>query len=540
MDSLLFCFRYNDSEEKAIDINPYEQQDIGIELYSLSIVRNVQEVNWSYIKKKMKNKELTRYAIVVTNKMLLESYERKLRQIFAEFWQRQILNVIIIFWTNELNCFTYSPFVEGNLIPLNVSETESERLFFDKLKNLNGHEIRIGLNIEPERSTITRIGNVTKMSGIDGDFGTLIMARMNATFRIFEPLDGLDLGETFENGSANGIFAMLKKDKVDMSFNARFFRFKMFRGAIEPTVTLGRDDVCILVPRTGISLNLDNIFDAFELPVWILFIAALPIYALFFQFYHRKRRSFRTLHSFSHTFLRLFGWTTNQPYMYSPRTTLAKVVFGLWILYSAFITQWYNSNLTSYLMVKPRLPDITTLQQLEQSNYQIFTQLRYSSLLDDMVNKTNQYQNLFKRLHNDTIEQFVNRTLSKDTSYAYAHKEHLIRYLMLKGHLFDTFALMRECPVPFITVYGLSYGSPYKGRINWIMSQARDSGIINYWLGIGIHRDKMNQFRHFVSPSEHHVPISISHLQTSFYILLFGCIISLLVFLYEINLAKRH
>lgn len=161
-------------------------------------------------------------------------------------------------------------------------------------------------------------------------------------------MDGENLGEYLPNRST-GIFALFENETVEISFNARFFRMQHFHNIIEPTVSVGREDLCILVPRTGISLNLDNIFDTFEFPVWFAILIVLPIYALLLHLHYNKRRGLHEVsHSFSHAFLRLFGWNVNQPYMRSPKTTLAKIILGLWITYSAVITNRYTSNLTSH------------------------------------------------------------------------------------------------------------------------------------------------------------------------------------------------
>lgn len=535
----ILLFSYNHSEKQEININPYDNKDIGIELYSVNIMRNPQELDLSYAKRKMKNKELTRYSIVFTEKLHVESYERKLTDIFTGFWERQILNIIVIFWTNELNCFTYNPFDNPFLISLHINETDPKHLFFDKTGNLKGHQIRLGMVEDSQRVKIIETGDKIQLKGYDGGLGGMILKRMNATFKLIRPLDGANLGECFPNGSSSGVFALLQSNNVDMSFNARFFRMQDFRGAIEPTVTIGRDSLCILIPRSGLSLNLDNIFDTFESPIWIAIIVALPIYTFFFHLYNRKWRSFGTSHSFSHTFLRLFGWNLNQPYMSTPKTTLAKLLIGLWITYSAVITTWYNSNLMSFLMVKPWLPDISTLQQLEQSNYHILTPLRLTKLIDEFIIDSKEFESFWGRIHFETYDRIYNRILDEDTSYAYIDKEHILRYLMTAGRLFDTFTQMKECPVPFINVYGLSYGSPYKGRINWIMSRAIDYGIVDHWLNLRQHRDKLYRADyHYKMHSAYHESIKISHLQLAFYILVFGCVVSLLVFLCEMKRSK--
>lgn len=480
----------------------------------------------------MKNKEYTHYVIVFTEKITSDSFDKKLKQIFSEFWDRHVLNVIVVFWTNKLNCFTYSPFDKPKfLIPLNTNVTNPECIFYDKTINLNGHQLKIAMFNEEERARISYVGKKYIMKGIDGGFGGMVIKKMNATLKLIEPTDGATLGELFPNKSTNGIFALLQNETADMSFNARFFRMQHFQNTIEPTVSLGRDDLCILVPRTGISLNLDNIFDTFESPVWLLIVIVLPIYAFFVHLCSHCKP-----HSFSHVFLRLFGWNVNQPYMRTPKATMVKIMLGLWITYSAVITNWYNSNLTSYLMVKPRLPDIKTLYQLEQSNYHILTMHKYVSLINEfLINK--EHQNLLGRIDFVDAVEISKRVLEKDTSYAYAHKEHILRFMVSKGHLYDTFAQMTECPVPFINVYALAYGSPYKGRVNWILSQSQDCGIIDRWLDMKSHIDKLIQARQQKSTSEHHA-ITIVHLQSAFYILFFGCIVSSLVFFFEHQLVK--
>lgn len=260
----------------------------------------------------MKNKEYSRFSIVFTDQLHRDSYIAELKEVFSEFWKRRVLNVIVIFWMETLHCFTYSPFEERFLVPLNVSGMDSKQLFYEKAKNLNGHQLRIGMFYEPQRSKIIRIGGQTVLEGVDGKVAKMVVQSLNATFKIIEPLDDANLGELFLNGSSNGVFSQFQNETIDMSFNARFFRMKHFRGVIEPSISIGRDDLCILVPRTGISLNLDNIFDAFELPVWIFIIISLPIYAIFFYRYDKKKRIYRNPQCFIHIFLRLFGWNLNQ------------------------------------------------------------------------------------------------------------------------------------------------------------------------------------------------------------------------------------
>lgn len=129
-------------------------------------------------KKKKKNKEYTYYAIVLSEKVASDSFDNELNRIFNEFWLRRVLNVIIVYWTDKLNCLSYTPFGEHFLISLNVNETNPERIFCDKTINLNGYQLKVGW-FEDERAKISFNNEKPIMKGIDGGFGGMVIKRQS-------------------------------------------------------------------------------------------------------------------------------------------------------------------------------------------------------------------------------------------------------------------------------------------------------------------------------------------------------------------------
>lgn len=529
----------------------FEAEGIGIGFYSLHIVRTLDDLDLSYVLEHCQNKESARYVILIEQKTKPDF--NRLKQIFRKFWSRSVLNIIIIYWTTHLNAMSYMPFGGQFLLNINPNETRIEHLFPEKAANLFGHPMRVGLFHEPQRANFVQHGseNFTHdhmpfMKGTDGRFTKLLIKSMNATLQLIQPGDNANLGERFPNGSSNGIFAYLQNGTVDVGLNARFYRYQQFRHRIEVTVTIGRDDLCILVPRAGIASNLDNLFDSFEAPVWFLIIIALPIYSLVFHIFTKKRPQnsmpepssfYASTSTFVEVFVRFLGWNVNQPYKYIPNAMKIKFLLGIWIIYTAIITNWYNSTITSYLMLRPRLPDIKTLQQLEQSNYHILTNQRYVDLINEFVNSTADYPRLVGRIHAIENNEIYQRILKKDTNYAYANKEHINNFILRKGHVHNSFAAMKECPVPFINVYAVSYGSPFKGRINWILMQAQDNGLFTFWEELKAHQENILRTRHSFHRRRHnhHEPIKVYHLQTAFYIWFAGCFIGVFIFVAEIG-----
>lgn len=511
-------------------------------------MQTLKDLDLSYVTKRMPNKEHARYVILLEEKLEPEpKIQRELEAIFKEFWEKKILNVVIIFWTTQLKVMTYTPFGEEFLIEINSDETRPGHLFYDKVRNMFGYRLRVGLFSEPMKAEIRYTEQSTDSSvqiiGVDGLFTKLVIQKMNATLKLIQPTDQANLGELFPNGSSNGIFAYLQNQSIDVAFNARFFRHQQFRHKIETTATIGRDDLCIIVPRSGIASNLDNLFDSFKATVWILIIIALPLYSLIFHYYIIKRKPMESKfsRSFIETYIRFFGWNLNQPSRYIPKASNAKVLLFLWIVYSAVITNWYSSAITSFLMIKQRLPDIKTLNQLEKSNLHILTIQRYVDTIYGFLNNSHEYPGLLGRIHAIEHDDIFERIWNGDTNFAFAHKQHVNNFILRKGTSREYFTQMAECPVPFLNIYALPLGSPFKGYINWILMRAKDSGLFTFWDDVRDNRDKIRTHKLLDnSHSDSHEPIKVYHLQTAFYIWAAGCFTSFCIFCAEIIWKMKH
>lgn len=87
---------------------------------------------------------------------------------------------------------------------------------------------------------------------------------------------------------------------------------------------------------------------------------------------------------------------------------------------------------------------------------------------------------------------------------------------------------VKSCPIPFLGVYGIQYGTPYKTQINFIIRQAQEGGIIEKWE----RANRISEQKSQVSADGDGglVRFSLVHLQTAFYLLFLGCTISILAF----------
>lgn len=88
--------------------------------------------------------------------------------------------------------------------------------------------------------------------------------------------------------------------------------------------------------------------------------------------------------------------------------------------------------------------------------------------------------------------------------------------------------------VPFLGVYGIRYGTAYKGRINFIIRQAQESGLLDKWERVNTMSEQKTQAK--LHSGNGLVPFSLLHLQTAFYVYVVGIVTAIAVFLSEYSL----
>lgn len=529
---------YNGSETVRPRGFDFEKDDVSIRMLNLNIAKHPQHVNLTYVKHRFPDKHRSYFIILFENP--LDNYTADSTNIFSQFWEREILNVLLVFWTNELKVLTFTPFRDDFLVDVPANETRAHVLFADKARNMCGRPLRVSLFYEESRA-IFNISfenyQLDSMSGTDGLLTQLMIRRMNATLVLIQPNDGADIGEFLKNGSTTGSLAQVVNSTVDVSFNTRFLRISQFRRLVEPTVTNGRDDICILVPKAGFASNVSNLFRSFTIPLWVSSILAVPFFILIYKLLSIGSKE-RTIYSWNDVILNVVAWNLLQSCSNFPKRWVGRILIVTWAMYAILITSSYSGNLTSNLLFRRTLPDINTFKQLDQSDYYLVTYSRYTDLIINFLNQTH-YKRLKKRIKPVTQEKFIDMIDKNDIRYAYANKYH-INFKLYNTRLNDgrqIFYSMPECPVPYVVIYAMRYGTPYKQRINYILRQAQEAGFIDFWDNkdkkmisgkVSLHR----------GGSQHLVPLSVLHLQSAFYVFFLGLLISILYFLGEISSVR--
>lgn len=513
---------------------PFEKDDLSMRLFNVNIMQSPQHVNLSYVKYRFPDKHRSHFVL------LFEEYQENdataFINVFNQFWKREVLNVLFIYWFVNLRIVSYTPFGDNYLIQHTENDISVAKLFPDKVLDMNGHPIRISLFFEETRAIFNisfENDQLDKMAGTDGLLTQLMVRRMNATLVLLQPDDGADIGEFLPDGNTTGSLAQIVNNIVDVSFNTRFLRIAQFRRLVEPTVTNGRDDICILVPKAGFASNVGNLFRSFTIPLWISAILAVPFFIVVYKLFRIGHKG-DSIYTLNDVFFNVIAWNFQQSCSKFPERWVIRILIGTWAIYAMLITSSYSGNLTSNLLFHRMLPDINSFKQLDQSNYPLVTYSRYTDLILNFLNQT-KFKRLKKSVKAVTQKEFSDLIKKNDVRYAYANKYH-INFKLWNTRLMDgkqIFFSMSECPVPYVVIYAMRYGNPYKRRINFILRQAQEAGFIDFW-------DNKDRKKVSGKVSLHSggskalVPLSVLHLQSAFYVFFIGLGLSTVCFMIEI------
>lgn len=178
--SFVIRYKFNGTQNFTISHPIRNNIIVGIQLFTLNIVRNIDELSLSAIKSALPRQNRIRH-FVVCEQPITASIDSKLSTIFNEFWQKQVLNILIIYWNCSLSVVTYTPFPRLKLLFIPTREMKNRRyLFGDKAKNMMGYPLRSIVFYDESRLRFDKsnLNNVSALEGADGLLGRFVTSNM--------------------------------------------------------------------------------------------------------------------------------------------------------------------------------------------------------------------------------------------------------------------------------------------------------------------------------------------------------------------------
>jgi hypothetical protein len=504
--------------------------------------------------------------MLVASQPLLNDREFIIENVFKTLWSEKILEALLVFrfaisvqcnkdtnncspLSSNLRAAIYNPFKPFNIINYvtDVSDlqpmTNSLKLIFPSLSDLHGYPLRV--SIFPALLSAVPVfgpsGNVERFEGCDGHTVASLVKYMNATMVLLPQRDRTLFGIRAKNGTITGASGDVAYGRADIASNSQYMKI----GWVELEYTYPHDtnNLGILVMKSKRVPQFRNLFLPFPTRVWIVLICTMMLSTTCWYFIRKcgkvSAKTMTTKVSINEAFLDVFRALISGTLTRVPTSTLGRVFIITWILLGIIITNAFQSSLTSYIAVPKYLPEINTLQQLDKAGLEIFVSPAIESYLT--VDKNDKIMaNLWRKFKLKRHHSLTAMCLHLNEGTAELLNDYsALYYLRSKQYIRNGYPLLhrvKQNVLSIYSVYGVPRHSPLLPRFNVIISRIVEAGLQIKWNADSSHSALLNGSIFAVSRFQRAdpEPLSLTHLQTAFYLLLSGMFCSALVFVMQI------
>lgn len=441
-------------------------------------------------------------------------------EVFSYTWKLRLKNVLIA-TMDAKHVFVFDPF-RLQIFRYGINQTKEIIEFFN-FKNYHRHIIKATLfGSVPSTIMINK-----SYVGIDPMVIQTIEEVLNVTIVHYEPPDREQYGTRYPNGTTTGALKSLLTGASEIAFNQVIKEYNT--PELDFTNFIYRDSLCVIVPKAGLVPSWTAIFYSFPLAVWFGIGLSMTV-AIFTLFLIRK---FKVLcdakfsHANDHTFSTIFLDVTQIFFSTSYNSIVSskyyeRIFVGAIFVYVLIINTLFQSSLVTVLTTPRYEPNINTLKELEKSKYQILTS---SPSLNDTFDG---HKGLSKKFY--VIPQ--NATHYK----AYIARKSRMNYWKNTTNIH----IVKECPRTFLLAYFILKDCYFQKDFDKILRSITEAGLVSKWYQTTKlnSTQTVNYSNNLTQSQSLPRPFTIDDLQTSFYLLLTGLLMSLLCFLFELGYSK--
>lgn len=422
--------------------------------------------------------------------------ENLLESIWHAF---NFLNCFLITCDNSTQVTTYNPFFKKTVVFVE-KQIEKCEIFIDKLKDLNGYNLKIALFLDPPR-TIMHNG---RFDGRNVRFMNLVLEVMNATAEIVIPKK--------KNGSyfsAANVAAAART--IDVSFMEHFTTRVVGKNQ-SFSYPLNMDDFIVVVRKGSTIVNYFNVYEIFDFYTWMCLVSCLLLITGFRKI--SERRSDVCI-CFMHVWSAL---TANSLDSMFRTSKMVKLVFTVWVMSCLVINIIFASLLASKI-IKPKIRrNIDKIEELRALNPKILISHKF---IDVIPKEYGISKNLVAANHLERQEALQN--IDDNTAVVVANT--VLEVIRDRSNLH----VLKEHLLPGFSMYRFQSKSPYKLKINKIIFKNVEYGLT-----------KFNE-NYTVKHSQKHAKkkeslLGLVHLRDIFLILVIGHSFAVTAFILEISI----
>ncbi|KAG5345525.1 GRID2 protein, partial [Acromyrmex charruanus] len=459
---------------------------------------------------------------------------------------------------------TYNPFTKVNnsvwgrveIINVVTAEEASKMLLhltYRRTKNMNEYVLKVGYFKPKEKSitepiknqSITRYSYAEIFKKFDEKMLNTIAQDMNFQIKYVYPTDNQWFGSQLFNGTYVGAIAYtgdIVYDRTDICFISFFVKKYSIspKEDVDFSTYVDFDRICMVVPKATKIPKGIRLYHFFPLSIWIcLMLTHIFTYLIwyFLQVFSPKRMRKRSLRA---TIYRSFLLNVGCPQKL-PNTNAERMLLSGVFLVNITLVGIFNGILYNSFAYDMYYPDIDSLHDLDVSGLPIsFSSTSLVDLFDNDNNVESTLRNLRKKIQFN--ENGVISTAHYRNTSAIARERY---FPVINEELADAnggplLHLVKECPGKFYLSYLLPKNSIFNEKVNTLIDHLNQAGLPSLWYRYIVNafdvRKKLLSKEMLVRNKKKtgsFVPFTLADMQSSFYMLLIGLLISTIVFFHE-------
>lgn len=198
-----------------------------------------------------------------------------------------------------------------------------------------------------------------------------------------------------------------------------------------------------------------------------------------------------------------------------------------------FTFLWFQGVIFSALSSTRFRPDINTMQELVNTNLTLGVHNRDVRLFNKSLTPEHyaKLENRMQIFNDQKIKEFIDK---REFQYALLIRQSDATFIRSKpANLHNgrsVFYMVQDCPVPCFIVYGARYGCPYLPKINFILMNLFQAGILQHWSAT----EDFPLQKKISAALKQRNPLSMDNIREVFYVLLVGMFLSVITFVAEI------
>jgi hypothetical protein len=515
--------------------------------------------------------------IVVVNTHVKESPRSLALRICEKLWSiARIANVVVLiphtrkyFTLNKeedihkesiisrLDLYTFFPFQNGKcgevkdvfLIDQWLDEAGGSLLYgtnlyqTKSLENFLGCPIRVSsIGVEPyvivsEGMEENGGRSIPRLSGLAVEPFLLIAERINVTLIFLEPCLELTLDSywtqmhTLTDGTADIVIGAIPLITIVTALS-------------DPTIPYIFDSVAGIIPCPGRIPKVDMIMNVYATSVWIAVALVFMLTAVVFwctaNTHYGPSMESNNFRQLSRCFDSAWAIFMGVALPEMPRISKLRILFIVYVCYCFAISTVFQAFFTSFLVESGYEEGFETLEDLIESNLFygfnsalefLFTQF---SFLDTRLDSRN-------RIECSDLRKCAERVIF-ERDMAIIFSKTCVKYVAIINGIDEKSRMICFLENPTISGSVAAYltkGSLLLDRINVVLKHYLEAGLLNrYWSQLTWEKHVNNSAKLGNTTSQDYIPFSLSHLSLAFKVIIFGHVLSFILFLVELFVGR--